>query len=128
MTAIEIERAFENVSRARHFVAGRLREHSLDPQIVDDLELAASELVTNAIEHGGGARVVVEVEMTPVAVALTVTSDGPPAGVPEIGDWALSGADQTGGRGLGIVQAIADELYVLHGEHELAITMARRLT
>jgi anti-sigma regulatory factor (Ser/Thr protein kinase) len=124
---IELEPAFENVAAARRFVADRLDGVVADADIVDDLRLAASELVTNAVEHGDPRRVVVELGVETGVVSLSVTSHSPHDNVAPVSDWAVADAAETAGRGLGIVRTLADDVVVSRGGGRLTITLERRL-
>lgn len=59
-----------NVSRARVFVCGRLREHGLG-HLVDDVALVVTELVTNSLRHAG-TTCVVRLAAVNEALVLTV--------------------------------------------------------
>ncbi len=56
-----------------------LGEH-LEAQVLDDLRLMVSELVTNSVRHAGlgpGARILVRVEFTPSCIRVEVIDPGP---------------------------------------------------
>src|SRR5690242_3762847 len=61
---VEIERDLTAPARARRAVRGLSRE--LDPELVDDVTLLVSELVTNSVKYGGDGR-----------LRLAVRSDSP---------------------------------------------------
>ncbi len=124
---IELEPAFENVEAARRFVAERLDGVVADPDIVDDIRLAASELVTNAVEHGDFRRVVVELAVDTGVVSLSVTSHSPHDHLAPVSDWVIANPEQIAGRGLGIVRTLADDVSVSRGGGRLTITLERRL-
>ena len=119
--------AFENVATARRFVADRLSGVATDSGIVDDFRLAASELVTNAVEHGNHQKVIVELAVNPGKVSLSVTSHSPYDNVAPVSDWTVADADEITGRGLGIVRTLADDVSVSRGGGMLTITIERRL-
>ena len=123
---IELEPAYENVAAARRFVAERL-DGAADRRVVDDLRLAASELVTNAVEHGENDRVVVELGVNPDLVSLSVTSRSPHDDVAPVSDWTVANAGEITGRGLGIVRTLADDISVSRGGGMLTIRLERRL-
>jgi anti-sigma regulatory factor (Ser/Thr protein kinase) len=93
-------RATSEVVRARRFVAEALAGWGLDAER-EALELAVSELVSNAIEHGRG-RVEVRLDAGDDEVRLSVTDEGggepvmrqPPPGPGEIGGWGLRFVDE----------------------------------
>ena len=124
---IELEPAFENVATARRFVAELLDDVAADADIVEDLQLAASELVTNAVEHGDPRPVVVEVVVDTGVVSLSVSSQSPYDSVAPVSDWIIADAEATSGRGLGIVRTLADDVSVSRGGGRLTITLERRL-
>jgi len=125
---IELEPAFENVATARRFVSERLDGVAPNSGIVDDFRLAASELVTNAVEHGNHEPVIVELAVNPDVVSLSVTSHSPYDHVAPVCDWTVADAEQITGRGLGIVRTLADDVSVSRGGGMLTITIERRLT
>ena len=98
-----------------------------DRCIIDDLRLAASELVTNALEHGEHEPVVVELGVSTGVVSLSVTSRSPHDHVAPVSDWAVADAAEITGRGLGIVRTLADDVSVTRGGEMLTITVERRL-
>jgi anti-sigma regulatory factor (Ser/Thr protein kinase) len=88
---------------ARSYVAGQLSADALPEGVaVDDVVLIASELVTNAV-RGGADWIDVTVRVTRGRLDLVVGDDA--------GGWpvlATPDDDATGGRGLGIVDQLAD--------------------
>ncbi|MEV7012096.1 ATP-binding protein [Streptosporangium sp. NPDC051022] len=106
-----------SVAAARRYVANLLRGAGhLD---VDDVVLAVSEVVTNAVVHtaSGGEGGVVTVEVThlgPCLVCVEVIDDGPsasrvPPGVPVVRRHEEGGtALETGGRGLWLVDEVTE--------------------
>jgi anti-sigma regulatory factor (Ser/Thr protein kinase) len=69
------------------------------------VELAVSELVTNAVLHGRD-RIEVRMSLDDTRVRLDVTDEGPrPATAPLLADSALGGE---GGRGLRILRDLSD--------------------
>lgn len=92
---------------ARRFVADTLRTWTVDG-LVERAELVVSELVTNAIRHASGeSRIVVSDEGLSVRIVVADVGDG---GVvvrqPQLED--------VGGRGLVLVEAIADRWGASH--------------
>ena len=97
------------ISRARRDVRHFLVDHGVPSEIIDDLELVVVELVTNAVEHGAGKRVVVELEMTPNVVSISVVQDG----AADLGDpssWVMPPQEMRSGRGLALVRRLVDDV------------------
>ncbi|MGW0588569.1 ATP-binding protein [Streptosporangium sp. NPDC002607] len=96
-----------SVRDARSMVRRELSLWGVD-DLIDDCVLVVSELVTNAVKHGGAA------------CALRIRGDGglvhgelfdPGAGAPRV---CARDMEATGGRGLQIVDALADDWGVTH--------------
>lgn len=83
-----------------------------ESDLQDDLELAVSELVTNAIEHGLQEPVTVIVVATADTVVVSVRSVRTPAGIADPSTWASPLPTVRTGRGLAIVRSISDEVAV----------------
>ncbi|MGH9134281.1 MAG: ATP-binding protein [Ilumatobacteraceae bacterium] len=64
-----------NASEARTWVDEFLAEHAIDDQLRDDAQLVVSELITNALMHGGGGTVL-RASVTGDTVRLAVTDSG----------------------------------------------------
>jgi anti-sigma regulatory factor (Ser/Thr protein kinase) len=102
------ERAFENTSRAvsdaRHYVTAELADVSRD--VVDEVAVIVSELVTNCVLHTDTDFVVrVEHDSQRVRVEVTDYGEGTPTPrVPPI--------SEPSGRGLRIVRELADDFGV----------------
>ena len=77
-----------------------------------NLELAVSELVTNAIEHGLEEPVTVIVAATAGTVVVSVRSVRTPSGIADPSTWASPLPALRTGRGLAIVRSISDEVSV----------------
>ena len=91
-----------------------------------DLELIASELVTNAWTHGTLADVRVSVAVTRDRATVTVVSASQTTPlVAEVTDWTVPEPAQLGGRGLGIVRRLADDIEIDHSGFRLAISAHR---
>lgn len=85
---------------ARKFARDMATAWDLDPQLVDDLELVTSELVTNAFEHAEGpVRIVLTEEPGEIRVAVTdCTTEAP------VMQSATAGMES--GRGLMIINSL----------------------
>ena len=92
---------------ARAFVAGSAAETDVPDDVREDVVLMASELVTNAVKSGA-TQIVVTLDLSPERLVLVVDDDG--SGWPTM----LETDDEaTGGRGLAIVDHLADEWEVV---------------
>lgn len=109
------------VGAARRFVRRNLAP-DVPAALNADVQLIASELVTNAVEHGSGDRVAFALRCELGAVALTVESIGPAPNVGDVDDWEVAPAEEITGRGLGIVRSIADRVEVSRNDGRLVIT------
>lgn len=92
----------------RRNLAYDLRRVGVDPGVASDSSVLASELVANAVRHARplpSGHLQVEWEVTSEGVTVSVT-DGGSDTVPEIRE---AGLQDTTGRGLAIVAALADE-------------------
>jgi anti-sigma regulatory factor (Ser/Thr protein kinase) len=86
--------------------------------LLHKIVLIASELVTNAVQ-AGAATVEIDVSVTDRRVELVVIDDADGWPVPISAD-----ADDTAGRGLGIVDELADVWDVAARTHGKAITVS----
>ncbi|HET6877176.1 MAG TPA: ATP-binding protein [Jatrophihabitans sp.] len=97
-------------AKVRREIAEDLRRHRLTPDSIDDVVLVASELVTNAVLHARDGLTGLDVawdviddhSSSAVVVRVNDTSSTPPL-------RRQAGPQATGGRGLAIVAAIAED-------------------
>jgi anti-sigma regulatory factor (Ser/Thr protein kinase) len=123
---LRVPRAAEKVASARHAVRDYLAAHAVPSPIADDVQLVTSELVTNALVHGRAGWIDVEVAVDPTKdVILSVTNTGPAGAIPPVAEWRSPHALAPGGRGLGIVRRLCDEVEV-RGDADLATVVCRR--
>jgi len=105
-----------SIREARLFVRQAAAEvldlEGLESDLPGDLELAVSELVTNAIEHGLDEPVTVIVAATADTVVVSVRSVRTPSGIADPSTWASPLPAVRSGRGLAIVRSISDEVLV----------------
>ena len=98
---VSLKRDAEAPSKARALVLEQLRRRA-NEELTDRAVLAVSELVTNAVQHGRGAHVDLDVRCG-AALHVGVADEGPgelePTEAPE---------DSTHGRGLYLVSKLAD--------------------
>lgn len=118
----EFASTLESIGDARDFVRGVLRDDAVDEQTVDDVTLAVSELVTNAVVHGSGGPVSVRIETASDEVVCVVGSTGGP--LPDPATWRSPGARGRTGRGLAIVRAVADSVEV-EGDGSVVVLSCR---
>jgi anti-sigma regulatory factor (Ser/Thr protein kinase) len=117
----------ENVVVARRFVGSWLSTVTSDRMVIGDLELAVSELVTNAIEHGDHHDVSVELNLEGSLLSMSVTSRGNVGDLAPTAAWELAGAESVTGRGLGIVRAVVDQIDVTRDSDRVTITVGRNV-
>jgi anti-sigma regulatory factor (Ser/Thr protein kinase) len=99
------------VSKARHFVSSHLVEHRLS-HLVDDVQLAASELAANAVQHARTPfKVILEKDDNSVLLSVQDGSPSPPAHL------ATDYLD-TAGRGVSIVDLVSHDWGVTYGPGE----------
>ena len=108
------------VAVARRFVRSSFAD--LSPTLSADAELIVSELFTNAVEHGVGGSVVVELHRNATDFAIVVESVGPSPNVGEVSEWHVTSVDQLSGRGLGIVRSVADHVEIVRQDGRLVIS------
>ena len=116
----ELKADLAEVGVARRFVRKNLAD--VPDSLNADAQLIASELVTNAVEHGRGDRVAFALQCRDGAVAMTVESIGPAPGVGDVDEWEVAPVDHVTGRGLGIVRSLADRVEVTRFDGRLIIT------
>jgi anti-sigma regulatory factor (Ser/Thr protein kinase) len=93
----------DSTPAARAFLSGLLSGWGLPDEVIDDASLLTTELVSNAIRHGTGT-VTLQVEVDQDVVQVRVHDE---AG--ELPEVKVTDATSLGGRGLFIVQCVADE-------------------
>lgn len=108
---------------ARRFVRERL--DGAPREVVSDLEIIVSELLTNAVEHGPPGPLGIELEQQASVVTLTVDSPNPGTDLADADTWSVADVDQITGRGLGIVRRLADDVSVARTSNSLSITVRR---
>jgi anti-sigma regulatory factor (Ser/Thr protein kinase) len=109
-TSLELPPAAASVRDARHFVVELLEEWDLDA-LVETAALLTSELVTNSVLHARTA-ITVRVEREAGGIAISVT-DGSRYGPRR----RRHAATATTGRGLDLLERLADSWEVLPAEH-----------
>jgi anti-sigma regulatory factor (Ser/Thr protein kinase) len=110
-------RAAESIATIRAWVRRRLRAARVEPDVVDATELLISEVATNAVRHGHGDEITVRLDLDRGLVGGGPVGGGLVDGALEaaVHDQGFDGTpgvrraepDDTGGRGLAMVQAIS---------------------
>lgn len=111
--ALTVERDASSVALLRRYVDGALELEGIDGE---DVQLITSELGTNAVAHGAGARIRLLLTGDDEHVRVEVSDGG--KGEPVVREAGL-GAES--GRGLMIVEAVAERWGVRHGEAETCV-------
>jgi anti-sigma regulatory factor (Ser/Thr protein kinase) len=124
---IEIELASDesSIPDARRMVAGALRAGAVDEAVTADLLVVVSELVSNAVTHGGGGAVGLAVRDAADCIEVTVVSDGT-ADVGPVPSWIMPPPGSVGGRGLALVRALSDRVDAASDGDRFAVTASRR--
>ena len=120
---MELDPRLENLATARRFVRERLDD--APPGVVADIEIIASELLTNAVEHGPPGPLSIAVVRHDSTVSLTVDSPRPDPHLPAPETWAMADVNEITGRGLAIVRRLADDVSVDQTATSLSITATR---
>jgi serine/threonine-protein kinase RsbW len=98
----------ESVPLCRRLVRTALREAGVHQEKAADIELVVSEATTNAVRHAeGGNRYRVLVEISPECLTLQVADQGDGFTREQIAD---PDPEQPGGRGLWLMEQLADEV------------------
>ncbi len=119
-TARRLEAAGISLTKVREFVGSEARTHGLRDDRVDDLVLAANEIVTNSVRHGGG-RCVVAMWVDADAVVCEVRDHGW-ARDPIVGRLAPP-AEAASGRGLWLANHLCDLLQIRSSPQGTAVRL-----
>lgn len=124
LIAIRLAAVEASVPEARRLVAGALRRQMLPRRVVDDVVLATSELVSNAVLHGHGDDIAISVREADGSVEVSVTSGGP-ADVGPVHAWSMPPPGSIGGRGLALVRSVADRVDTATDGEKFTVTVSR---
>jgi anti-sigma regulatory factor (Ser/Thr protein kinase) len=113
--SMELPDQARTVPLCRRLLRAVLQELAVDSSRADDIELALSEAAGNVIQHAypqPGHRYFVEIELWPDRLRFIVCDQGsgcdaPPPGEPDL--------DQPGGRGLWLIERLADQMSLSRG-------------
>ncbi|NUU25062.1 MAG: ATP-binding protein [Streptomycetaceae bacterium] len=107
--AVLVPHASVGVGAARHRLIADLTHRGLDPMLVDDAALVLSELLSNALKHAQAlpsGRVRAAWAVRPDNLLAIEVTDGGGSTVPRKANPSLTAR---GGRGLSIIDALADD-------------------
>jgi signal transduction histidine kinase/FixJ family two-component response regulator/anti-sigma regulatory factor (Ser/Thr protein kinase) len=111
-----------NIPEARHRLRDWLTGIALDPRRQADILLATGEAVTNAVEHGSGGdslrTVSIEAFLRGHTVSATISDTGRWSG-----DSSASQRSLQGGRGLTMINGLADHVKTVRTAHGTRITL-----
>jgi anti-sigma regulatory factor (Ser/Thr protein kinase) len=113
-----------SIAETRRFVRECVEPFVSDSERLGDIELATSELVTNAVEHGEQRPLTVGVDVSETEVVVSVTSSRSTAAMGEPSTWAGPLPAMRTGRGLAIVRTVSDEVSVEADDETLTVHCA----
>lgn len=101
------------LQRCRDDVIAQLRTVDAADDVLERAALVVSELATNAIEHADGQPYHVEVRSDGrVQATIVVVNDAAGGGPPPPGEWGPDHPLAVRGRGLAIVETLAEDVHV----------------
>ncbi len=112
-----------SLAAVRSFVDQHARITGLPSDAVDDLVLAANELATNVVRHGGGHGWV-WVWCTGGVVYCQMTDRGPGLTAPELAGESPSAPGALTGRGLWMIRKLTDRMLLETGPGGTTVTVA----
>ena len=102
-------RLVNHVAGARHWVRDQLTAAEVPAAVTRDMAIVTAELVTNALEHGCGEWIDVDLSVHGSSVGLAVTSDGKvDLGLPR--HWTMPPPGAVSGRGLALIAALVSDV------------------
>lgn len=100
---VRVPDRLDSIPAARAFLARLLDGWGIADEVIDDASLLASELMSNAVKHGGG---VVDLQIEAEDGVLHVGVHDDAGGAPVVNRASSS---SSGGRGMWIVQSVAHD-------------------
>ena len=114
--------SLDEVATGRRFVRDQITGR-LPDRTAEQMQLATSELVTNALLHGGSGPIELKLHVNDAVAWVRIAAQrDPAAALPPVDQWRIAELDQISGRGLGIVKAVSDRVDVEDDGIKLAIT------
>jgi serine/threonine-protein kinase RsbW len=111
---IEFEPSFDNVDIARSAITGICQSAFPKPELESltmDFSLAVTEAMTNAVEHSGTKRVIVQIVVAATSIIFKMTTDGvefDPTAPVLFPDLNSSSDLPEGGFGLALIRELVD--------------------
>ena len=122
-TTVSFEPSFSELDAVRAMVEARAEEAGMGESDVWDVRVAATEALSNAIEHAPLADdglIHLRITQEQGELLLEITGGGNPAGTPRH-------ADPNRGRGIGIMTALMDEVEMKHDEGAGVTRLTKKL-
>ena len=130
MFDLQFEPTHEAASRARQEARALLDAAGVPPDIAADIELVIGELTSNAVDQASPLPVSLGVAITDDSIVLTVanqTSGSTPSAFPTDDDRSREHELLSErGRGLAIVKALTDEMWIDTDEESTRVRCVRR--
>jgi anti-sigma regulatory factor (Ser/Thr protein kinase) len=115
----------DELSGLRRIVREYIESAGGDRSTADDLELVASELATNVIEHTVSPTITLTIERTSDAWMIEVSDVDHPFALADVA--VLPAASERAGRGLFVVRSLVDDLQVVETPTSRALRCRRPL-
>jgi anti-sigma regulatory factor (Ser/Thr protein kinase) len=124
--AVRLAVDLAHIATVRHAVTEFAAWNGLPERQRADFVLAVNELVTNAVQHGGGSGDV-RLWRTRSALWCEVTDHGPGLPAHRRDGYRLPPANAPGGRGLWLVHRLCDEVTIATGVRGTTVRVVKNL-
>jgi anti-sigma regulatory factor (Ser/Thr protein kinase) len=124
--AVRLAVDLAHIATIRHAVTQFAAWHGLPDRRRADFVLAVNELVTNAVQHGGGSGDVL-LGRAESALWCEVTDQGPGLPLDRRDGYRLPPANAPGGRGLWLVHRLCDEVTIATGARGTTVRVVKNL-
>lgn len=98
---LQVDPCRGSVRAARHWVRDHAEASGLPLETIKVVELLTSELVANAVRHGGG-QIIVDLQLSAVELAVSVTDEGEGAPI-----MRTTGPEVPGGHGVRLIERLS---------------------